>query len=137
MSRLIPWLLPLILLLTGCYTNIQAPGALGYVVDAESGAPVKGAHVTRPLIFGGSSRSMAVPEEGLPAATVLSDKRGRFDLPPASDTRIAFMYHHNLPSLPGSFVISANGYATIDLQGIAISRTLWRVDLGRVMLRRP
>ena len=80
---------------------------------------------------------MGVPSEGLPTTTVSSDKSGRFDLAPATHTQIAFMYLHNPESISGSFTVSADGYATNELHGVATSRSLWRVDLGRVVLSRP
>ena len=133
MPRVLSSLLPLAFLVTGCYTYTQAPGAVGKVVDADTGAPVRAARITRPFI----ARGLGVPSEGLPSVTVLSDKSGRFDLAPATHTQIAFMYLHNPESLPGSFVISADGYITNELHGGATSRRLWRVDLGRVLLKKP
>ena len=133
MPRVLSFLLPLAFLVTGCYTYTQAPGAVGKVVDADTGAPVRAARITRPFIAGG----LGVPSEGLPAARVLSDKGGRFDLAPATHTQIAFMYPHNPESILGSFVISADGYATNEVRGAATSHNLWRVGLGRVLLKKP
>jgi hypothetical protein len=134
MPRRLLFLLPLVLVLTGCYTYTQAPGAVGKVMDADTGAPVPGARITRPFIAGGLRGRMGVPAEGLPAVTISTGKSGRFDLAPARHTQIAFMYLHNPASISGSFVISADGYATNELHGVATWHSLWRVDLGRVVL---
>jgi hypothetical protein len=137
MPRVVPLLLVSVLLVTGCYTYTRAPGAVGRVVDADTGAPVQGARITRPFITGGLGGRLGVPSEGLPATTISSDRSGRFDLAPATHTQIAFMYLHNPESISGSFTDSADRYATNQLQGIATSRSLWRVELGRVLLTRP
>src|SRR2546422_7218470 len=126
MPRILSFLLPLVLLLTGCYTYTQAPGAVGKVIDADTGAPVLGARITRPFIAGGLGATIGVPVEGLPAVTISTDKSGRFDLAPATHTQIAFMYLHNPASISSSFVISADGYVTNELHGVATSRSLWR-----------
>jgi len=122
MHRLTTVSLLLMFVATGCYTHYRAPGAVGKVVDAQSGAPVRGVRITRP---------------GLPAATVPTDKAGAFDLSPDSRTQIRFMYLRNPESLTGSFLVSADGYATNELHGMATSRTFWRVQLGKIALQRP
>jgi hypothetical protein len=136
-ARFVILVLLLACLTTGCYTNIYAPGAVGKVVDAETGAPVRGAHITRPQLQGGFVGGAFVPSEGLPAATVVSDKSGRFDLGPSTRTVIAFMYSHNPKSIAGSFTISADGYTTNELQGVASSHNRWRVHLRSVLLKKP
>lgn len=136
LTRLASLLLPLTFLLTGCYTTIQAPGAVGNVVDAATGAPVRGAHIARPFVSGGLGGRMGLPPEGLPAITVLTDKSGRFNLPPATHTQIAFMILRNPESMSGSFTISADGYSTNELQGIATASAHWRVNLGQVFLKK-
>ena len=136
-NRIAVLLLATTLVLTGCYTCTQAPGAVGKVIDAETGAPVRGAQITRPPILGGPGGRMGVPSGGLPAATVTTDPSGRFNLPPAVHTQIAFMYLPNPASISGSFVVSANGYVTNEMQGTATPRSLWRADLGRILLRKP
>jgi hypothetical protein len=131
-------LLPLLLCLTGCYTNILAPGAAGTVVDADTGAPVCSARITRPTITGGlDGNNPFAPPEGIPAATVLSDQKGHFSLAPATETQIAFMVVRNPKSISRSFLVSADGYATNVLHGTASSSSLWRVELGRIALQRP
>jgi hypothetical protein len=124
------------LVLSGCYTEIHAPGATGKIVDAESGQPVQGAHITRPFIERGFHGGTLIYEE-LPSATALSAKTGYFNLNPAKEPKIAFMHLRNPESLSGTFVVTADGYATNEVDGIATRRTLWRVDLGTVILRRP
>lgn len=109
-------------LLGGCYTVTETPGAVGRVIDADTGIPVRGAHIT---------------PQGLPAAGVISGRGGEFNLRPATHTQIAFMYLHNPEFMTGSFLVIAPGYATNKLQGDATSHSLWRVDLGKVALNRP
>jgi hypothetical protein len=130
--------LPLTLaaLLTGCHTAIQAPGAVGKVVDADTGTAVQGASITRPAVTGLWGFKW-IPSERLPAVSVRSDQRGQFDLPPATLTRIAHMYFENPPEISGSFTVSAEGYTTNELRGLATPRTGWRVNLGRVLLKKP
>jgi hypothetical protein len=142
MRRILSLLLPLPLIVAGCYTYTQAPGAIGKVVEADTGAPVRGALITRPYIDGSFMPSnppkwMGVPPEGLPGVTALSDKGGHFDLPPTTRTQGPFeMQLRNPKEISQSFVVSAAGYVPIKLQGSAGSRTRWRVDLGRVLLDR-
>lgn len=127
------------LLLTGCYTNVQAPGAVGMVVDADTGLPVRHARITRPFIAREPAPrviNLLVPSEGIPATTVSSDKNGHFNLAPETHTVIRFMYLHNPKTVSGSFVISADGYATNELHG-STSHRLWCVDLGKVLLKKP
>ena len=124
---------------TGCHTNVYAPGATGRVLDAVTQQPVIGARITRPAIKGWdySSTGTHRPPEGLPACTVVSDKRGDFDLPPAVRTQVAFMFSPNPYSITGSFYVSADGYATNELNGTGSSRTSWRAELGQILFRRP
>ena len=68
--------------------------------------------------------------------TTLSGKNGSFDLPPVLQTEIAFMYLRNPDKIPGTFVVSAEGYATNELHGFATSRDRWRVRLGKVPLKK-
>lgn len=115
-------LLPILLVLsTGCYTYYQAPGAVGRVVDAETGMPIRGAHVEP----ASNTRDPAI-----------SDNKGQFNLPPLSRTQIMFMYLHNPESISDSFAISASGYATSELHGTATSLTVWRAPLGDVQLKK-
>lgn len=127
----------MLLLLTGCYTYIQAPGATGKVIDAETGAPVRHARVTRPPVASGLARGVIVRPEGIPVTTSFSDKSGHFNLAPAMHPQIAFMYLRNPKTVSGLFLISADGYATNEVRGTATSRDLWRVDLGKVGLKKP
>ena len=138
MARLVMLLL-LATCATGCYTNVRAPGATGRVIDATTGLPVRGARITRPTVPEGFSWSQRVyvPPGGLPAVTISSDKRGDFDLSPALHTQIAFLYRVNPYSITGSFFVSADGYATNELHGVATSRTSWRAELGQILLRKP
>src|SRR5690348_2185609 len=117
---------------TGCYTSVRAPGATGLVIDARTRVPIQGVRVTRPAEAGGQYLS----PESLPALTVVSDKKGRFDLPPILHTQIAFMYSPNPYSITGSFRVSAEGYLTNDLHGAASRRTSWRVELGQITLKK-
>src|SRR5439155_8730047 len=121
---------------TGCYTCVLAPGAVGKVVDADTGTPVRVARVTRPDIRRGVEARIIVPPEGVPIATTLTGKNGSFDLPPVLKTVIAFMYLRNPDKMAGSFAVSADRYATNELHGFASSRTRWRVRLGEVPLKK-
>jgi hypothetical protein len=124
------------LLVTGCYTTVREPGAVGRVVDAMTGAPLPSARIIRTYIPDEEFRVRPLlTEDELKPASVLSDKHGHFDLPPLTHTQIAFMCVRNPKTIVGSFLISADGYATNKVQGAATSRTLWRVQLGRVPLR--
>ncbi len=147
-------LLPMALCLTGCYTTIYAPGATGRVLDADTGRPVRHARVIRAMIksedtastgatndspqFGGEPdlQPRRWPPEDSPAAMVVTDERGEFNLPPDARTAIAFLYLHNATGTAGSFVITADGYGTNRMSGIASSKTLWRVELGKVLLKK-
>jgi len=131
MRRLRALPLLLIFLAAGCYTHYRAPGAVGKVIDAETGSPVRGARITR------SAVTPPAYLQGLPVATVVADKTGAFDLPPDFITQIRFMYLHNAESLSSSFIVSADGYATNQLHGTATSRTFWRAQLGKILLQRP
>jgi hypothetical protein len=121
----------LLTLTTGCYTHYRAPGAVGRVVDARTGVPVRGARITRLAV------SLPAYFEGVPASTVTTDKSGTFDLSPDSRTQFRFMYLRNSESLSGSFIVSANGYATNELHCTATSRDFWRAQLGKILLERP
>ena len=125
-------LLPLTLCLTGCHSFTRAPGAVGQIIDAESRAPISGARITRPFIPSGG---IGIPAEGIPVTVVLSDRRGRFDLPPARHTQFAFMHLRNPESISGSFTVSSDGYGTNQVQGVASSHTLWRVNCGQIPLK--
>jgi hypothetical protein len=136
MRRMSLCLLFVPVLATGCYTNVLAPGAKGKVVDAESGRVVQAAQITRPFTTGGlQGDAPLAPAEGLPSTTVATDKSGRFDLPPATHTDL-FLRIQNPESITGSFRVTAKGYLTNNLQGVATSRSLWRVELGTVTLQR-
>jgi hypothetical protein len=136
-TRLTLPLLVTALFLTGCYTYTQAPGATGKVIDAAMGQPICAAEVTRPRVAGSIGGRPGVPSEALPAATVTTDRNGRFNLPPAMQTQIAFMYLHNPPSISGMFLVTAPGYGTNEVEGVATSRGFWRADLGLVALKKP
>ncbi len=125
-----PLLLMLSVCLTGCYSYIEAPGAVGKVIDADTGKPVRGAIITRPWIASGM--------QPVPAASVSSDKTGWFNLPAALETELIFAAHSPNPEkIEGSFIVTATGYASNELHGVATSRDYWRVDLGRIPLKKP
>jgi len=79
---------------------------------------------------------MGIPAEGIPITIVLSDSRGEFDLPPDSHTQFGFMHLRNPESLSGSFAVSANGFGTNQMKGVANRQTLWRVNCGQIVLRK-
>lgn len=121
-------LLPI--LATGCYTEYRAPGAVGRVVDAQTGYPLHGVSVMR----------MATSEppffRKVAAAAVTTDKSGKFNLSPDSQTRLRFMYLRNPDFLRGSFSVLAEGYRTNEVSGTANARTFWRVELGTIEIRK-
>ena len=129
MTRLATSLLVLALCVTGCSTHTVA-GARGMIIDAATGAPVQGARITRPSIQG----DWGVPANGLPAVTASSDSHGNFDLPAVRRTLFTFAYRVKEFGVPGIFQISADGYATNAVRGIAKSSTSWRAELGQVSL---
>jgi hypothetical protein len=128
--------IPLACFLTGCYTSIQAPGAVGKVVDARTGTPLERARITRIRISGRLEGTTGMtPELEIPDTT-WSDKRGSFNLPPILQEKLKFMYLQPPKEIPGSFLVRREGYATQELAGVATRRSRWRVDLGQVPLRR-
>lgn len=133
------WRLALVLLsftiFTGCYTYTQAPGAIGKVIDGNTGAPICGARIVRSYIPESFERP-GVPPEGIPATTAVTDKHGAFNLPPELHTQIMFMYLRNPDSITGIFLVSADGYATNELRGQANSHGYWRVDLGKISMKK-
>jgi len=122
----------LALCVTGCSTTI-VPGAKGDIFDASTGLPVHDARVTRPAHPGG----YLIPEGGLPALTVVSDRRGRFDLPPYRHTVFTLVSELNPRGADGWFEIAADGYEARVISGRATSRTSWRIEAGRVLLKKP
>ena len=121
--------------LTGCYTYTRAPGAIGKVVDADTEVPIRGALVIRPYIPH-SAGKVGVPPEGIAAATAVTDKHGSFNLPPELHTQMMFMYLRNPDSMSGTFLVSAGGYATNEVQGQANSHGYWRADLGKAFIKK-
>jgi hypothetical protein len=119
--------------ITGCstahITQVAIPGAVGRVIDATTGTPVKGARITRPYMHGRGWKE--------PAVTVTSNKSGDFDLAPASYFKQTFTTRI-INIRMASFIISADGYATNEVRGVvndaATSDTLWQVNLGQVSL---
>jgi hypothetical protein len=116
--------------LTGCstahITSVSIPGAEGRVIDAKTGAPVQGAHITRPHLQGRGWNE--------PAVTVASNENGDFDLAPASYFKKTFTTRI-INIRTGSFIISADGYATNEVYGVvAASGNFGRVDLGQISL---
>ena len=134
--RLTTLLLLLACFTTGCYTCVLAPGAVGKVIDADKGTPIRGARISRPRILETFGVRPGVQPEGIPAENTLSDRIGSFDLPPVLNTEIAFMVLRNPDKIPGTFDVGAEGYATNELHGFASSRTRWRVRLGHVPLKK-
>jgi hypothetical protein len=103
------------------------------IIDAATGTPVQGARITRPSI----RRDWGLPTQGLPAETVTSDSHGRFDLPPIRHTLLTVTYHVKEFGVPGSFLVSADGYVTYTVSGIATATNSWRVEAGQVVLKKP
>jgi hypothetical protein len=137
MTRLSAILLLLVACASGCTTHIIA-GARGKIVDAATGDPVPGAHITRPYIpeaFPGAR--WHVPPGGLPARTVTSDRRGRFDLAPYRRSDFTLVSHLKPHGADGHFEITADGYETITIRGRATPQTSWRIEAGEVLLKKP
>ena len=122
----------LALCVTGCSTTI-VPGAKGVIFDASTGLPVQDARVTRPAHPGG----YLIPKGGLPALTVVSDGHGRFDLPPYRHTVFTLVSELKPRWADGSFEIAADGYEARVISGRATSRTSWRIEAGKVLLKKP
>jgi len=129
MSRYL--VLLLLVFMPGCVSYIQSPEALGVVVDAQTGKPIRGATVTRPAI----SRSWNVPQ-GLPEITVMTGRYGRFHFSVKRDSNFLLALNETPYFFACTFAIRARGYVTTNITGCASSNTLWRVDLGRIKLNR-
>jgi hypothetical protein len=125
-------LITLALCVTGCSTTI-VPGARGDIFDASTGMPVQDARVTRPRVPGG----YLIPEGGLPALTVVSDRHGHFDLPPYRHTAFTLVSELKPHAADGSFEIAADGYETRVISGRATSRTSWRIKVEKVLMKKP
>jgi hypothetical protein len=135
--RLSTILITLALCATGCTTHIKA-GARGNIFDAATELPVQGARVTRPYIpeaYPGARWD--VPAGGLPALTVTSDRHGHFDLPPYRRTDFTLVSHLKPHAADGKFEVAADGYEARVISGRATSRTSWRIEAGKVLLKKP
>lgn len=121
---------------TGCTTYV-APGAKGRVVDATTGEPIPNARITRLFI---PPAEFPLPEKfsGFPAVTTVSGKNGEFNLAPA---------YHRWPTVPRlgevtpisggvPFVISTDGYATNEVEGMGESTNSYRAHFGEIRLTR-
>lgn len=115
--------------MSGCYTTIYAPGAVGKVVDADTGKPIAGANLTR-------KASVVSFWKSIPAASVSANKKGSINLPPVSETQFALKNLPNPENLTGSFSISAKGYTTNEIKGITNSGERWRVRLKTIELKK-
>jgi hypothetical protein len=130
-------LITLALCATGCTTHIKA-GARGNIFDAATGLPIQGARITRPYIpeaYPGARWD--VPPGGSPALTVISDRHGKFDLPPYHRTDFTLVSHLKPHGADGHFEIAADGYETKVISGRATAQTSWRVEAGKVLLKKP
>jgi hypothetical protein len=136
--RALLYLLPVVVLSTGCYTSYRAPGATGRVVDAASGRPVRGARVTRLAgLTCFTMQGVEIPFGEYSAANGKTDAQGRFELPPDARTDVIFMNLPNPTSLTATFVITADGYGTNEVRATATARDLWRAELGKIPLVKP
>ncbi len=118
----------------GCvHTNTWAPGANGRVTDSKTDEPIHNASITRV-----SGEFPANPFSGSYQyiGTVTSKPNGAFDLPPVRHTTVLELYSKQSEpdSLSGSFTITATGYVTRRLDGVARPCSRWRADLGKVRL---
>ena len=127
-----------LLILTACsggcarYTFVHAPGATGRLIDPVNNVWLSGARITRPAMMSQRDHDLA-----LPSITVHADKNGNFDLPPFRESKWVFIYRRNPYSITSSFLVTADGYTTNELHGVATSRISWRVEFGEVILRKP
>ena len=128
--RHLPFYLSL-LLLAGCSTFLQAPGAIGMLVDADRGKPIRGAKITRPAV----KRSWNVPQ-GLPELTVTTGRFGRFHIPVERESEFLLSFHTTPAAFTPTFTVVADGYVTTNITVTVSSNTHWRTDLGRVRLTR-
>jgi hypothetical protein len=120
-----------LLLLTGCVSYIQAPGAIGRVIDAETGRPIRGAKITRPA----AKRSWNTPQ-GLPQTTVTTGRFGRFRVPVERESQFFLSLHTTPEIFTPTFSVVADGYVSTNITSIASSNSHWNVDLGQVRLTR-
>jgi hypothetical protein len=118
-------------LLTGCGTYIQAPGAIGKLVDADTGVPIRGAQVIRPAL----DRSWDVLR-GLPEKRVMTGRFGRFHVPVEREWWFFVSFHGTPATFAPTFTVIAEGYVTTNITVTVSSNTYWSADLGRVRLRR-
>ena len=119
----------LIMLMPGCVSYIQTPGAIGVIVDAQTGKPIRGAKVTRPAV----NRNWNVPQ-GLPEMTATTSRYGRFHFSSKRDSNFLLSFNTTPDLFTCTFAIHADGYVTTNITGYASSNTMWRVDLGRIKL---
>lgn len=120
-----------VMLLAGCSTYIQAPEAVGRIVDAETGMPIRDARVTRPAV----RRSWSVPQ-GLPELTAATDRFGRFHIPVERELEFLYSLSTTPATFTPTFTVVADGYVTTNITVTVSSNTHWRVDLRRVGLTR-
>ncbi len=120
-----------VVFVTGCVSYIQAPEAMGRVVEAESGKPIHGAMVTRASI----RSSWRIPH-GLPEKTVQTSRVGRFRFAAVRGSDCLLNLHGNPEVFTVAFRVDAPGYTGTNITGIASSNSLWRVELGRIPLKR-
>jgi hypothetical protein len=132
MTRIATLLLMLAICVAGCSTHTVA-GARGTIIDAATGTPVQGARITRPSI----RDDWGLQPQGLPAETVTSDSHGRFDLPPVRHRLLTVTYHIKEFGVAGSFIVSADGYVTHAVSGMATATNSWRVEAGEIVLKKP
>jgi hypothetical protein len=123
-------LLPLVFI-AGCVSYIQRPEAIGVVVDAETGNPIRGAKVTCPAV----ARSWNVPK-GFPEITVTTGRYGRFRFPAKGDSNFLLSFNTTPKMFTSTFTIQADGFMATNITGHASSNTLWRFEFGRIRLGR-
>jgi hypothetical protein len=134
MKRIAALLAMIAVCAVGCTTYV-APGAKGRVVDAATGQPIPNARVTR-LFIPPTEFPMPGRFPGFPAVTAVSEKSGEFNLAPR---------YHRCPTTPRlgevmpmsgeiPFIVSAEGYATYEVQGPGDATNSYRVQLGEIRL---
>ena len=122
MSVKLPWnyllLLPLLPAMTGCAGYMRAPGAMGRVVDAESGTPIHHAKVTRAAIT-----PKEEPDQGLPEMSVTTGRYGRFRFPEARYRWQLINLFGPQPNFTSTFSVAAAGYENTNITATASSNT--------------
>jgi hypothetical protein len=130
---------------TGCVNVPRAPGATGWVVDADTGNPVWQATVLRladrppsPATNATASLKHVFRDREEFAAAVYTSRDGSFTMHPASALELTRLVPglagEKSPVLTATFQIIAEGYATNQFEVVATRTNHWRKDLQTIEL---